>query len=240
MLDAEEVARCSSCGRRPASYFRRHSGERLCAVCLRRDLARKVKSSFSLLSRRGVGLKVAVLVDPARIVESLVLAQLLDEIEQGYGGTVIGIVSSDEEPECAYEVRRCCRDVVFAVLRGSPVEELVLRGRACCDPGVRVDVVALPGTLDDLLTAFLKELVRGGELAKPRVYARCGELELLVPLYSVPRVDVLAYALVSGMLGDLKCPGSAERPGALSRLTSRLSLEHPELLYRFMHSMMAL
>lgn len=234
------TAECSSCGRRPASYFRRHSGERLCAVCLRRDLVRKIKRSFSLLGKRGFGLRVAVLIDPSRLAESLALTRLLDEIEREFGGVVVCVVAGEEALECLRDVRRHCWDTIFASPCRRVLEEVVRYGRASCDVGARVDVVALPGTLDDLLALFLRGLVLEGELVKPSVHAKCCEREFLIPLYAVPRADVVAYALASGTLRNLECPGSPEKPDALSRLASRLSLEHPELLYRFMRSMLAL
>lgn len=236
VLRARDAIECSSCRRRPAVYFRRHSGERLCSICLYRDLVREIKRSFSLIGKKGLGLKVAVLVYSCRLIESAVLMKLMSEVEQEFGGEVVGIVTEERLLGCVTDLRRYCHDIVFIAVDGEALKEINSVFRVFSSLGARVDVVALPATLDDILVTFLNNLVYGGKIVKPEVYVRHSELELVLPMCRILKTDLLAYALTSGVLKGLSYSNCLSRPDALSRFASQLSIKHPELLYRFLYS----
>lgn len=238
VLSVERAIKCSSCGRRSANYARRHSGERLCFICLRRDLIREVKRSFSLIDRKGLGLKIAVPLSPCRLVEGVVLVQLLTEIEKEFSGKVIGVITDEGLLECLADLREYCYDIVFAVLDTGVVKRRGYAEGLYRALGVTVDVIAFPATLDDLLSFFLNNLVYENEVLNLRVYAKYGEVEFIVPMYRILKTDLLAYALASGVLRNLSCLNYFNKPDTLSIFASQLSLEHPELLYRFVYSIL--
>ncbi|MCS7099377.1 MAG: hypothetical protein RMH84_01260 [Sulfolobales archaeon] len=235
MRSAEAVL-CSSCGRRSASYYRRHSGEKLCAICLYRDLAREIKRSFSLIRKKSFGLKIAVLVYSHRIVESTVLMKILSDIERGFNSEVVCVVLEEELFECYSVFRRYCQDVVFSSL-GRDVLEGGYVQKAIAGLTTRLDVVALPETLNDILTLFLKNLVNKYVIEKPRIYFKSGDVEVVVPMYRVLKTDVTAYAHISGILKSLDCFNtSVGNVEVLEKLAVWLSLKHPELVYRFLRN----
>lgn len=187
------------------------------------------------MSRRGFGLRVAVLIDPRRLAESLVLARLLEEVEQGFGGEVIGVVTEEGLLECLSDIRKHCCDLVFVVLdKGMSAKDDVHSIHRAIN--LRADVVALPATLNDLLDLFLRGLVYRGEIIKPKVHVRYGEVEFLSPMHRILRTDILAYALITGVFRSVGCLDYFNEPDTLGRFVSQLSLEHPELLYRFLYS----
>lgn len=238
MARATPAGECSSCRRHRATYARRQSGEKLCAICLYRDLVREVKRSFSLAGKKGYGLKVGVLVDSRRLIESVVLMKLLGEVEREFGGKVVGIVTDEVLIDCLPGMRRYCENVVIKLLE----EELSTE-----DPdieslynalGMKLDVLAYPATLNDLLTFFLKSLAFRYEIRKPKVYARYREVEFIAPMHRILRTDILAYALISRIIDDLNCLDLTTKEDTLDKFSAQLSLEHPELLYRFLYSML--
>lgn len=240
-MEAGGVTKCSSCGRRPATYFRRHSGEKLCSACLYRDLIREIKKSFSLIEKKGLGLKVAIPIDSGRLVESVVLMRLLSEVEKEFSGEVVGVITEEELLDCVTDLRGYCNDLVFMALDYEEIEENSDVSSALSSLGARFDVVALPATLDDIFVSFLKSLVYDHEIAKPKIYVRLGEVEFIFPMYRILKTDLLAFALTSGILKGLShstCLSldKSGRPDTLSRLASQLSMKHPELLYRFLYS----
>ncbi|MEM0066296.1 MAG: hypothetical protein QW459_04410 [Sulfolobales archaeon] len=236
VLKAGGVIECSSCGRRPAIYFRRHSGERLCSICLHRDLVKEIKRSFSLIGKKGLGLKVAVPIVSCRFIESVVLMKLLNEVEQEFSGEVVGVVTEEELLDSITNVRRYCNDIVFIALGYEDVKKSIDVFKAFSSLGARFDVVALPATLDDILVSFLNSLVYDYEIVKPKVYAKHDGIEFIFPMHRILKTDILAYALASGILRGLSYPTCLNEPDALSRFASQLSMEHPELLYRFLYS----
>ncbi|MCX8184414.1 MAG: hypothetical protein RMI56_06015 [Sulfolobales archaeon] len=236
-MSENTVAReCSSCRKRLASYFRRHSGERLCGICLHRNLVREVKRSFSKISKKGFRLKIAIPVYSRKIVESIVLMRILSEVEMEFNSEVVGVVLDEELIECSPVLRKHCRDLVFTSLSGDLFEVSDIE-RAIANLAIRLDIVALPETLSDLLTQFLKNLVSRYEVMKPRVYSKFSDIEVLIPMYRVLKTDIIAYAHISGILKSLDCFNPAvEKVDILEKLTTQLSLKHSELVYRFLHS----
>lgn len=177
------------------------------------------------------------MIDPCRLAESVVLARLLNEVEQEFGGEVVGVVAEEGLLECLSSLRRFCIDLAFIIPDKGPTAKNGA-DHFCHALRLRADVVAVPTTLDDMLDHFLRGLAYRGEIAKPRIHSRCDEVELIAPMHRILRVDVLAYALATGVLESVDCPGRPDGPDAIGEFVSRLSLEHPELLYRFLYSIL--
>ncbi len=236
-----ERIKCSYCERRSANYLRRQSGEKLCVTCLYRDLVKEVKRAFSLAYKRGVGLKVGILVCSCWLVEGFVLSKILNDIERGFQGVTVGLVVEDFLLGCANELRKYVDDVVF--LPGESIcAERYLNPESFLNLlGIRLDIIAVPLTLNDILATFLRNLLYYNTVLKPWVSARSGDLNVLIPMYRILRSDIYSYALVSGVLEHVgNCPRCEEKIEIVDKLVTSISMEHPELLYRFLRSYLTL
>ena len=170
--------------------------------------------------------------EPCRLVESVVLVKILCDVEREFYGEVVGVL-----PEglvgCFHHLRRYSSDLVLADVPSGAAKDYL---DPEWEPPMRLDVVAVPGTLNDMLALFLRRLVYKYEIGVPAPHVRRGALEGLVPMYRVPRGEVLAYALLTGILANLDCHVETAEGDVVDRFVAQLSVEHPELLYRFLSS----
>jgi len=235
-----ERALCTRCRRRSATYLRRQSGERLCTTCLYRDLVKEVRRAFSFTSKRGVGLKVGVLVSSCWLVEGFVLSKVLNDVEREFQGVTVGLIVEDRLLECANDLRRYVDEVVFLHWGQAGIKEYLDSGSAPNISGIRLDIVAVPLTLNDILSDFLRNLIYRGTMLRRWISVRGDGFDVLAPMYRILRTDVYSYALTSGMLRRLElCHQIEGKAETVDKLVALLSMEHPELLYRFLHSYLA-
>lgn len=236
-----EGVKCTYCNRRPATYLRRESGEKLCATCLYRDLVKKVRRAFSLVDKRGVGLKVGVLVCSCRLVEGFILSKILNDIEREFQGVTVGLIAEDCLLGCANELRRYVDDVIFLPMESICAKES-LNSESFSDLlSIRLDVIAIPLTLNDILAIFLRNLLYYNTVLKPWVSARSRSFNVLIPMYRILVSDIYSYALVSGMFEHIEgCSQCGEKIEIIDKLVALISMKHPELLYRFLRSCLVL
>jgi len=224
---------CTRCSRRQAVYLRRHSGEKLCLGCLYKSIAREIKRAFSLVETTGPGLKVGVLVSEDLALESLLLLKFLNDIEKQYSGLAVAVVYGEISENYLAVVRRYSRDVVPCLGLESAELACVKLPRGL--EGLRLDLLAVPVTLDDILGCFLRNLVHRYEVREVRTDMKLQHLKVFAPLYRVPRVDLVTYAFLVGLLDEV-CYGKAvSPPDTIGKLVSAISIKHPELLFRFLY-----
>jgi len=224
---------CTRCSRRPAVYLRRHSGEKLCLGCLYRSIAKEIKRAFSSVRTTGPGLKVGVLVSENLALESLLLLKLLNDIEKSYSGLALAVVCGEISDSYLAVVRRYSRDVVPCPGLGS-VELACVKLPKDLE-GLRLDLLAVPVTLDDLLGCFLRNLVYGYEVRGVHTHIELQHLKVFAPLYRVPRVDLVAYAFLAELLDEVSYGKTVSPPDTIDKLISTISIKHPELLFRFLY-----
>jgi hypothetical protein len=224
---------CTSCSRRQAVYLRRHSGERLCLGCLYRSIVKEIKRAFSTFGRVGPGLRVGVLVPETLALEGALLLKLLSDVEERYSGLAIAVACGDLPEDYLAVVRRYSKDVLPCHGLGGPEVACVRLPRDL--DWLRLDLLAVPVTLDDLLECFLRSLVYEHEVRSVRTYVELQHLKVFTPLYRVPRVDLTAYAFLAGILDEVSCTKVVKPPDAVGRLVSEISIKHPELLFRFLY-----
>ena len=80
---------CASCKRRPASYYRRASGQPLCTPCLEEAVARAVKRSIRGLRAFKPGVRVGVYLGAIDPLSAAVLAYVTGLVERRYSASTI-------------------------------------------------------------------------------------------------------------------------------------------------------
>lgn len=252
------IPRCSVCGRRPAFYLRRASGERLCEFCLERSIMKHVKrvigSQVGPKPREVFG----VLLPPGRVGEGLVLASIMARLEKKYGGSVViaypestsllkvlkesvgayfnvGLATYDYEAllhdDCMYTV-----DLMNLANR---LAEGVFRG---FEPRVRA--VALPFTLTDINEAGIESLFMGRKITEDltgKSHLVSG-MQVVYPLMNIQRIDIVAYLVGHGMGHVLNyfSINYCMQLYDVKRMIAEITLEHSELAYRMVKSFRAI
>lgn len=244
---------CDVCKRRPAVYRRRDSGEKLCAYCLSRSLVKRVRRGISRSVRLRHGALVAVLALKERIVESLVLTEIVGLIEERHGGHVLILASEHALPQ-VMRTRLAQRipSIYFTVKAKGKTESLSLpeiinsfapRLRSI---GFRIDAVLTPLTLSDFFEIQLQSLLMNATLTRevsplPRVV---GQSVIVHPMSNILRQDVYAYAFFKGMLDSLNNDISSSIhivedkciTPILKSISADLSEHHPELMFKFVET----
>ncbi len=252
------VPQCCICGRRPAFYLRRASGERLCEVCLERSIIKHVK--------RVIGDQVSpkpkevfgVLLPPGRVGEGLILASIMARLERKYGGSVavaypqstsllkvlkefvgvhanVGLISYDygalPQERCMYT-----KDLMRLANR---LAERVFKG---FEPRVRA--VTLPFTLTDINEAGIESLFMGEEITEDITGEAhlVGGVQVVYPLMNLQRVDIIAYLVKrgAGHVLDYFSINYCAQLYDVKRLVAEITLKHSELTYRMIKSYRAI
>lgn len=167
------------------------------------------------------------------VLESVLLLKLLGDVEERYSGLAVAIMSEDVPEDYLALVRKYSRDVVPCLELGDTELACVKLPRGL--EGLRIDLLAVPVTLDDLLECFLCNLVYRYEVREVRTYAELQNLRVFAPLYRVPRVDLVAYAFLVGILNEVSYGRAGKCSDTIGKLVSTISIKHPELLFRFLH-----
>ncbi|BAA80802.2 hypothetical protein APE_1799.1 [Aeropyrum pernix K1] len=120
-MDAAAGARpmCSVCGVRPAVFYRRFSGHRLCSRCMRTSLERGVKRSLRGSNVFRPGVSILVYPSATSPPSSLAFARLVGLVERSYGGRVYTVLPSYFS---ARQGLNLLKDVVELVEPPPPVE----------------------------------------------------------------------------------------------------------------------
>jgi len=145
----------------------------------------------------------------------------------------VAIMSEDVPEDYLALVRKYSTDVVPRLEPGDVELACVKLPRGL--EGLRLDLLAVPVTLDDILGCFLRNLVHRYEVREVRTDMKLQHLKVFAPLYRVPRVDLVTYAFLVGLLDEV-CYGKAvSPPDTIGKLVSAISIKHPELLFRFLY-----
>lgn len=188
---------CSLCGERPSAYFRRYSGERLCARCFKESLKARVRRTISKYELLKPMDRIAVAVSGGK--DSLSLLKVLQEIERDFPKASLVAVSIDEgipvyRDEALEYAEKVARELGvelykmgFEELFGFTLTEAVESGAAeglglqpCTVCGVLrrkaitvaarragATVVATAHTLDDIVQTYILNLLRGESKIQP-------------------------------------------------------------------------
>ncbi len=247
---------CDVCKRRPAVYLRRDSGEKLCVYCLSRSLVKRIRRGISRSIRLRYGALVAVLALKERIVESLVLAEMVSLIEERYGGHVLVLALDHAVSQVMHaKLARRIPLIYLAVKAEEGMKSFSLPGiinsltPRLRSMGFRIDAILTPLTLNDFFEIQLQSLLANATLAGevsplPRVV---GQSVIVHPMGNILRQDVYAYAFFKGMLDHLNDALSGIRivkdkciTPVLKSISADFSEHHPELMFKFVETMASL
>jgi len=194
---SSKTLKCSICHEKPPIYFRKYSGERLCARCFKENIVEKVRRTISKYDLLKPDDRIMVAVSGGK--DSLSLLKILHRIERDFPKSELYAVTIDEgitgyRDECLKISRDFAsslgiqfRAVSFKELFGFTLEEAVESGAAkkigvnpCTVCGVLrrkalvkaaremgATVIATAHTLDDVVQTYLLNLLKGEGNIKP-------------------------------------------------------------------------
>ncbi len=248
---------CDVCMRRPAVYRRRDSGEKLCVHCLSKSLVKRIRKGISKSVRLRHGALVAVLALKERIVESLVLTEIVSLIEERHGGHVFILSPDPAVLQVMHTVLTREVPSIYLVAKAEEgmkpfslpeiINSLAPRLRSI---GFRIDAILTPLTLSDFFETQLQSLLANAMLARevnpsPRVV---GQSVIVHPMSNILRQDVYAYAFFKGMLDSLNDDTTTSIhviedkciTPILKSVSADFSEHHPELVFKFVETMASL
>ena len=250
---------CNVCGRRTAVYRRRDSGEKLCAYCLGRSLVRRIKRGISRSVRLKHKALVAILTLQERIVESLVLTEIVNSVERNYGGHVLVIVVDQTTPRIIRMNFTENVPIIYFHHRGAKeITPLgLLRMINSITPGLqnigfRIDAVLTPLTLNDFFEAQLESLLAKAKLTEyiTPLPSIIGQSVIVHPMSNILRQDVYAYAFFRGLFNNYYLREYALshnytlRRNCIDSVFKDISADfaehHPELLFKFVETITSL
>lgn len=251
-----DIKPCDVCKRRPAVYRRRDSGERLCAHCLSRSLVKRVRKGISRSVRLRHGALVAVLALKERIVETLVLTEIVSLIEERHGGHVLILALDHALPQVMHtRLARKIPSIYLAAKAEEEIKSFSLPGiinsltSGLRNIGFRIDAILTPLTLSDFFEIQLQSLLANAMLTRdvsplPRVV---GQSVIVHPMSNILRQDVYAYAFFKGMLNGLDYASHGIHTvedkcitPILKSISADFSEHHPELMFKFVETMTSL
>ncbi|MEM4718519.1 MAG: TIGR00269 family protein [Nitrososphaerota archaeon] len=188
---------CTVCGESPSIYFRRYSGERLCARCFCSSIVERVRRTISKYDLLRYDDRIVVGVSGGK--DSLSLLKILHRIERDFPHARLYAVTIDEgiegyRSECARIAEEFSSSLgipftslSFEALFGFSLSEVVESGAAekigvqpCTICGVLrrkalviaarrlgATVIATAHTLDDIVQTYLLNLLKGEGKIKP-------------------------------------------------------------------------
>ena len=196
---------CTFCGSERVVYFRRYSGERLCARCFNRSMVDRVRRTISKYNLLRPWDRIAVAVSGGK--DSLSLLKILSEIEKDYPRASLVAITIDEgipvyreeaighaetyAEKLGIELRRLSFKELYGftlteAVESGAMEKMglkpctvcgVLRRKAITLAARRVGatVVATAHTLDDIVQTYLLNVFRGDASMAPVGLRREGE-----------------------------------------------------------------
>ncbi len=224
---------CDVCRRRPAVYYRRYSGQRLCLPCLRRSLEKALRRSIGEAGGLRPGSTVAVAARLSAPHLGGALAELAARVESTFNVRVILMMpeqASLEGPTPGFDV---------ASVRVDPpgngvglVECLRFEAAWASLHALRLgaDAALLPVTITDRILAGLEALVQGWWWALADYSVRREPRAGVPVIYAPSTVEgeaLAAYAAARGWRGWAACrPRGASRPVFYSVAQGRPELEY--------------
>ena len=228
------MAVCSVCKKRPAVYYRRFSGDRLCMPCLRKQLLKAVKKSLGapgLLKPRQV---VGVLISPIAPLHSIALADLVYRVEKSYGSTIKilhmdNVELSEDTQRLVSRLGEVIRVEAPRVKEAGLVECMRLdRGLAGAAARMHgVNAVILPYTRSHLAMAGLEALLGEWWYWSEALDRWSGLVPMIAGLSSIEAEAASAYSFLIGADAVPRCRVNL----AAGRLFKRVASNRPELVY---------
>lgn len=188
---------CTACGKKPPVFFRRYSGERLCARCFKSSIVERVRRTIASYNLLKYDDRISVAVSGGK--DSLSLLKILHEIERDFPHSRLFAVTIDEgiegyRTECLGIAERFSSSLgipflslsfkelfdftLSEVVESGILEKLgihpctvcgVFRRKALVAAARKVGatVIATAHTLDDIVQTYLLNLLKGEGNLRP-------------------------------------------------------------------------
>ena len=158
------VSICSVCKRRPAVYYRRLSGDKLCTRCLERQLSRTIKRVLSKSKALKPKQRILLWLSPADPWGSVTLARILPAIEEAQASetiiagtsaiTIRGLSLKTERPPIDVEAYGHDPDINTCIRVDRGLSRVIAEE-------LGINTVILPYTRDTLTMAAVDAVTRG-------------------------------------------------------------------------------
>ncbi|MCD6341490.1 MAG: TIGR00269 family protein [Thaumarchaeota archaeon] len=263
-IDGEAASgqpKCTICGERPPIYYRKYSGERLCATCFKKRMIERVRRTISRYDLLRPDDKILVAVSGGK--DSLSLLKILHKIEQDFPKSKLFAVTIDEgikgyRDECLEIARNFAsslgipfQSLSFKELYGFTLTEAVeskvfqpcticgvLRRKAIIIAAKKINasVIATAHTLDDVVQTYLLNLLKGEGNIKPVGLRRESAIPRIAPFRLTPQREVALYAYLEKIPFQVKtCPYThTSMRDKVREFMNWYSAKHPEFLYAFL------
>ncbi len=232
---------CSVCGSREAVYFRRASGEKLCARCLERSIIKNLRRGLSrvkdLLKPKSILLYI---IPPFRVIEGITILYLLDAIEKSFGSVFYALA-----PNTLTNVKLSPRNVYGILYYKYHSEGPCVEAKEIIDSIIAIitthirrlepkpKLAITPLTLNDFAEYVLSRTIKG-ELPEDLGLIRVNGTILINPLINTLREDILVLAYHKGIFRYVRdfCVNYCEDYKVITELIAELCKEHHEVVYR--------
>lgn len=222
---------CSVCKRRPAVYYRRLSGDKLCSRCLERQLSRTVKRTLSKSKALKPKQRVLLWLSPVDPWGSATLARILPVIEEAQASeTIIAGTSAISIRGLNLKLERSPIDVeayghdpdINTCIR---VDRSLARVTA---EKLNVNTVILPYTRDTLTIAAVDAVTRGPwAVSEAAEKLEAGRVVFVSGMAGIEAEAAAAYSFLNRMepIVRVRCAMPVKR------VVYSIALGRPELLY---------
>ncbi len=234
---------CTACGRRPAVYRRRASGEALCLKCLERALTKALRRGLASLASPEYGSKLAFISLHSSPIASSGAAHLLGTLAKRYSNDVLVVGHPDAADLAAGLIEEVVKErpeVMYVNVSSlEPVPGPVSEVRAVAEAiKEKRDVIAVtPITATDILLDSLIRLMIYGmrpcECALPRYLV--GDAVIVSPFSRVLLTDINAYVTLRGLpiVHSRRVFAGVRGADKVKNLVAELERRSPETIYRF-------
>lgn len=198
---------CTICKIRPAIYYRRESGEKLCLECLERSIVRHVKHEVNMWKMLGPHDVIGFLIPAEAILTSIPGFKIMSIIERKYATKLIAIKPSNLsglkfETENVIEFQLPLKSSnLIEFLRFERIEA----AKISKEHGI--NKIIIPHTLEFETSYFLSNILKFnlealGDLA-PKLYSEKFNIVFVKPFRKIKSSELLIYGYFKGLLSSL-------------------------------------
>jgi len=200
-------ATCTTCKIRPAVYYRKESGEKLCLECLERSIVKQVKREINTWKMLGPHDVIGFLIPAEAILTSIPAFKIMSIIERKYATKLIAIKPSNLNG-LKFETENI---IEFQLpFKSSNLTEFLRFERteaAKISKDHGVNKIVIPHTLEFETSYFLSNILKFnlealGDLA-PKLYSEKFNIVFVKPFRKVKSLELLIYGYFKGLLSSL-------------------------------------
>ncbi len=240
---------CTACGRRPAVYRRRASGETLCLKCLEKALIKALRRGLASLASPEYGSKLAFISLRSSPIATSGTAYLLGTLARKYSNKILVVGHPDPTDLAVNIIEKVTKEkleVTYVNVSSlEPVPGPVSEARAVAEAikeekGV---IAVTPITATDIILDSLIRLMIYGmrpcECALPRYLV--GDAVVVSPLSRVLLTDMNAYVALRGLpvVPSTRVFACVKGADKVKSLVAELESRSPETIHRFVKFLQA-